>query len=252
MTLLFVHATGFHARVWDPVIAALTAACVAIDQPGHGDAPAPHEPDFDWTILGPAVLDAVDALERPFGVGHSSGATALLMAEQARPGTFAALWLYEPIVVPIEDPLPPTENPLSEGARRRREVFESRDAAYDNFASKPPFSSLDPAALRAYVDYGFDDLDDGSVRLKCRAEIEARYYLTQASHTTFRHLDKVRCPVTLVRGDDPDRVPGSFVVSIAARLASPRIDTIDNADHFGPLQQPAAVATSIINALDLA
>ena len=35
-------------------------------------------------------------------------------------------------------------NPLAEGALRRRPTFESRDAAYDNYASKPPLSVLDP------------------------------------------------------------------------------------------------------------
>ncbi len=45
-----------------------------------------------------------------------------------------------------------------------------------NFATKPPFSSLDPAALRAYVDHGFDDEPDGSVRLKCAPENESQVY----------------------------------------------------------------------------
>ena len=33
--------------------------------------------------------------------------------------------------------------------------FPDRDAAYANYAAKPPLSALDPAALRAYVDHGF-------------------------------------------------------------------------------------------------
>jgi pimeloyl-ACP methyl ester carboxylesterase len=247
VSALLVHATGFHARVWDPVVAQLPFSCVAIDQPGHGDAARPANADFDWSILGPAVLDAVDALglSRPFGVGHSSGAAALLMAEARRPGTFASLWLYEPIVVPLDEPLPPADNSMSDGARRRREVFESRDAAYDNFASKPPFSTLAPASLRAYVDHGFEDRPDGTVRLKCRGEVEARYYMTQASHTTYRELPKIACPVTLVRGEPADRVPASFVEPVSSRLPHVRTEVLAGADHFGPLQQLDAAAASI-------
>ena len=59
-------------------------------------------------------------------------------------------------------------NPLAEGALRRRPTFASRDEAFENYSSKPPFSALDPDALRAYVDHGFADEPDGTVRLKCR------------------------------------------------------------------------------------
>src|SRR5205085_4966572 len=128
----------------------------SLDERGHGDTRTPAGHHFDWHGFGDDVLATVDGfgLERPFGVGHSAGAAALLMAEADRPGTFRALYLWEPVVMPVDDPPGPQDNPLSEGALRRREVFPSRDAAYDNFASKAPFSVLHPAALRAYVDHG--------------------------------------------------------------------------------------------------
>jgi pimeloyl-ACP methyl ester carboxylesterase len=246
---LFVHATGFHARAWLPVVELLRDRfhCYAFDQTGHGDSPAPDSMSFDWSLLGRDTADAVAALglSRPLAVGHSSGAAALLMAEASRPGTFAAIWAYEPIVVPLDDPLPPSDNGMSQGARRRREVFGTREEAYENFASKPPFSSLAPAALRAYVDYGFDDQGDATVRLKCRGDVEARYYMTQASHATFRGLGAVACPTTVVRGEPADRVPASFVEPIAARLPDASVAVLPGADHFGPLQQPEAAAASI-------
>ena len=62
-------------------------------------------------------------------------------------------------------------NPLAEGARRRRSHFDSPLAAYENFARKPPLSDLSPAALSAYVRYGFEEQPDGSVELRCRPEV---------------------------------------------------------------------------------
>ncbi len=252
--LLLVHATGFHAHVWLPVVELLRDrfCCYAFDQRAHGDSDPPDDDDFDWVHLGADTLQAIDdlGLERPLAAGHSSGAASLFLAEEARPGTFAAMWCYEPIVVPVNEPLPTADNPLAEGARRRREVFPSRDDAYDNYASKPPFSSLAPAALRAYVDHGFADLDDGTVRLKCRGADEARFYRTQASHTAFRDLAKVDCPVTLVRGERSDGFPSSFIEPMADRLSNARSAVLASADHFGPLQRPDAAAWSIMAAFD--
>src|SRR5919106_4833464 len=99
------------------------------------------------------------------------GGAALLMAEQRRPGTFAALWMFEPIV------FPPAEgggsNALAAAARRRRPWFPDRDTAYANFSSKPPLDTLTPAALRAYVDHGLRATDDGgAVELACAPETE--------------------------------------------------------------------------------
>jgi pimeloyl-ACP methyl ester carboxylesterase len=249
--LLLSHATGFHAHVWLPVVEALRDRfhCYGYDQRAHGDSDRPGDDDFSWTHLGGDVLRVLDALglDSPFAAGHSSGAAALFLAEERAPGTFRALWGYEPIVVPLDDPLPPSDNPLSEGARRRREVFDSRDAAYENFASKPPFSSLDPGALRAYVEYGFADQPDGTVRLKCRGADEAQFYVMQASHTAYRDLAAITCPVTIVRGERPSP-PGGFVDALAGRLPNATTQVLAGASHFGPLEQPAAVAASIAGA----
>ena len=117
-------------------------------------------------------------LRRPIGVGHSMGGAALLLAEQARPGTFSLLWLFEPIVVP-DDQVPEGGNPLAAGAARRRPDFGSLEEAFANYAGKPPLDALDPACLAAYVEYGFEPLGDGTagaVTLLCRPEVEAATY----------------------------------------------------------------------------
>jgi pimeloyl-ACP methyl ester carboxylesterase len=241
--------------VWLPVVEYLESEfhCYGLDQRAHGDSDRPGDDNFAWSGLGDDVHNAIDALglTTPFGAGHSSGAAALFLAEEAKPGTFRALWGYEPIVVPIDEPLGPTDNPLSEGARRRREVFPSRDAAYQNYASKAPFSQLAPEALRAFVDYGFDDLDDGTVRLKCRGADEAQFYARQGSHAAFRDLASIACPVTMARGSY-GAPPAVFVDALAARLPHARTETMDGAGHFGPLERPEDIAASIRRAFTLA
>ncbi|HSH59954.1 MAG TPA: alpha/beta hydrolase [Acidimicrobiales bacterium] len=251
--LLLAHATGFHGHVWLPVARHLRSrfTCVAFDERGHGDSGTGIDESFDWHRMAEDALAVVDALclSRPFGVGHSCGAALLLLAEEHRPGTFGSLYCFEPIVAPVDDPPPlGVDNPMPELARRRREVFPSRDAAYRHFAEKDAFRAFDPDALRAYVDHGFDDLEDGTVRLSCRGENEARVYEKGLSHRAFRHLDRVRCPVTLAYGEHSDRVGRSQLERLAGRLSNVRIDVVAGVGHLGPMEDPQAVGASVLAA----
>jgi pimeloyl-ACP methyl ester carboxylesterase len=257
--VLLVHATGFHGRVWLPVAAALGDRyhCWSLDSRGHGDsAPAPGG-DYAWEGFAEDVLAVRQRLgwEHPAAVGHSSGGAALLLAEEARPGTFAALYCYEP-VVPI-GPAPPGgpsgSSPgqvLADGARRRREVFASRDQARANYAAKAPFSEFDPAALAAYIKWGFHDLADGTVRLACRRQDEARVYEAAVRHHGFRDLGLVACPVTVAAGGRQAHFGPGAMTAVAARLGGSRpVEVHPDLGHFGPLQRPAEVAASIVEAL---
>lgn len=248
--ILFAHATGFHGHVWRPVAGHLSDAfsSYAFDQRGHGDTP-PSPAGQSWVGFAHDALAVVDAarLEWPFGVGHSSGGAALLLAELARPGTFRALWLYEPILPGADSKFAGTGGDrLAAGARRRREVFPDREVARENYAGKPPFSSLAPEALAAYVDHGFEDLDDGTVRLKCRAEVEAATYEMATEHGAAQRLPEIACPVLFVAGGRTNTPFGAVYLEALARdLPGATTMVLDELGHFGPMEDPAAVAASI-------
>lgn len=253
-SILFAHATGFHGHVWRPVAAHLSDAfsSYAFDQGGHGETP-PSPAGQSWVGFAHDALAVVDSagLERPFGVGHSSGGAALLLAELARPGTFRALWLYEPILPGAGSTAADTGGDrLAAGARRRREVFPDRDVARENYAAKPPFSSLAPEALAAYVDHGFEDLDDGTVRLKCRAEVEAATYEMSTEHGAAQRLREIACPIFFVAGGRTNIPFGAaYQEELARDLPGARTTVLDDLGHFGPMEDPAAVAASIRDTL---
>ena len=249
--LVLAHATGFHGRVWEPLAAHLTGFHLwSIDMRAHGDSDAPRDRPLEWYGFADDVLSVIDGigLEKPYGVGHSKGAASLLLAEQARPGTFTALYLYEPVVVPTDNVAGHNpDNPLSNGARRRRDTFDSLDAAYENYASKPPFSTLHPEVLRVYVDHGFTQNADGTVSLKCLPENEAEVYAHGMSHHAFAALHDVTCPVTIAMGVE-DGVPAIFGRPIAEALPHGTIASFPNLAHFGPLEDPATIAASVLEA----
>lgn len=177
------HATGFHGAVWEPLSAALGDGFErwALDFRAHGASTVPPGLSHHWSGMGDDVLAAVDGLDLPagevLGIGHSMGGAALLLAEQTRPGTFAGLWLFEPITPPPAalSALAGGSN-LAEGALRRRSSFPSYAEALSNFASKPPLNVARADALHAYVRHGFVAGEDGAVHLACRPEDESQIY----------------------------------------------------------------------------
>jgi len=253
--LVLVHATGFCAAVLAPLARALGARfhSVALDLRAHGRSHPPPSGDFDWHGFALDVLAVVGetGLERPVGFGHSAGGAALLLAEQARPGTFSGLYLFEPVVYPGDVALTPMfdNNPMSSAALRRREVFGSRAEAIANFSSKAPLNRLHPEALAAYVDNGFAPDGDGGMRLRCRREDEAAIYAHGFSHDAYRHLADVRCPVTLACGADTDEFGTDFLSLFAARLDHAEVVVLPGLGHFGPLQNPPALAASLAGSL---
>lgn len=248
---LLCHATGFHGAVWEPMAAALGDGFErwALDFRAHGHSPVAADQPLGWTEFGDDVLTVVDYLDLSpgeiLGVGHSMGGAALLLAEQIRPGTFAGLWLYEPITPP-RAALPFFEggSSLADGAARRRPTFASQADAIANFASKPPLNVLRADALHAYVRHGFATREDGAVHLACRPDDESRIYRGGGSHHAFERLGEVACLVVVACGrDEPG--PGLFAPAVADALPQGHLERIDSLGHFGPLEGPEICAAAV-------
>jgi pimeloyl-ACP methyl ester carboxylesterase len=248
--LLLSHATGFHGCVLAPLAGELAGEfhCWSLDYRGHGDSDDPSTDIGDWSRFGDDAVAVADALELEgaLGFGHSMGGAALLMAELARPGTFAGLVLFEPIAFPRDpDRAVDGPTPMVEAARRRRTVFADRDEAFVNYAGKPPLDLLTPAALRAYVDHGFVDRPDGTVELKCDPEHEARIFEGGAEQDLFDRLGGVACPVLVLTGRFEGNPPGELGPVVADALPNGQALTLPQLSHFGPMEDPAAVAAEI-------
>jgi pimeloyl-ACP methyl ester carboxylesterase len=244
---VFVHATGFCKEMWRPVVRRLSNAdCVAIDQRGHGDSDGV-DPPLDWWDLGRDVLSVVEGLhleQRLFGVGHSSGATALAMAEVMRPGTFEGLVLVEPIVFPGPH-RPRPDHPLAIGARRRRAAFGSREMARGAFHGRGPFARWTDEALDLYVEHGFRDGTKGTRRLACPPEVEAEFYRTAGLHGAWDRLPEIRCPVGLVVGADSHSHTPEFATGLLTRFGHGSLSTVLGCTHFVPMEDPEAVAAVV-------
>lgn len=256
--LLVSHATGFHGRCYLPLAAQLAGSVhsVAFDYRGHGDTQRPAG-EVEWLCYGDDALAMATWLaEREGGpidaFGHSMGGACLLMAAHRNPGLFRRIIAFEPIVFPpggirdgADGAVPAGESPMVAGARRRRAVFPSYEAAIANFSSKPPLNSFTPAALEAYVRFGFVEDEEGSVHLKCSPETEAGTFATGGLHTTWDDLPQIATEVLVVGGVVQPMQPSMIAAGVAERLPNGRFLQRDDLDHFGPMTHPAEIAAII-------
>jgi len=253
-SVLVCHATGFCGRMYAPLARLLgTQVHVwSLDFPAHGETSAPADGVYDWRAWTAEVAAAVAAIKDQaagpvHAVGHSMGGAVALQAEADRPGLFASAYVYEPVVAPTRGLA--AGDPLAAVARRRRAVFPSREAALWRYASRPPLGDLTAETLAAYVEHGFEDLPDGTVRLRCLPENEGSTF-DGFGRITFETVAAADLPVLVVAGAAEHlQSLAAFAPGLTAALPRATLRVHDYLGHFGPFQAPAVIAADILNHL---
>lgn len=254
--LVISHATGFHARTYLPLIETLrtTFTVWGVDLRAHGHSPIPESASFVWHDFAGDLLAAIDEIRVQSGLtvttpvvgfGHSMGGTTILLAEQMRPGTIAAAWLFEPIVFPAD--VTPRNSMMAAAARKRRAEFPSRAAVLERYSSRPPLDKLRADALAAYVNDGFQNTEDGTVTLRCQPIHEAMTFDGAKIEAT--SLADIAAPVLIAQGESVAGQPSAadFAPGTAAALANAEHCKYDHLGHFGPLEAPERVATDMVD-----
>ncbi|MDI4235067.1 alpha/beta hydrolase [Bradyrhizobium sp. Arg237L] len=219
---LLLHGTGFVANVWDDVACDLASdyTVYALDRRGHGDSHKPAANFYHFQDYAQDVCSVVEelGLHDIYGIGHSAGATDLLLAAKLLPGRFARLFVMEPTVM---DPCAARDGVtgLSEratssvqGALRRQAEFDSFDAVFTRYRAAPAFAEWSETSLWAYIRHGFAPLENGRVRLRCTPEIESQIlrpifeameqvYAGDARGNPFGWLSEIDCPVRVATAE---------------------------------------------------
>src|SRR6188768_2565568 len=130
---LLVHGTGFVAEVWDEVARELASryAVYGIDRRGHGASHQPSTEHYHFLDFASDICAVVEALDLTgiFGVGHSAGATELLLAAGLKPRRFQRLFVMEPTVMdpramkPMTPEVSERETAFAQSVMRRQAKF---------------------------------------------------------------------------------------------------------------------------------
>lgn len=247
--ILFVHATGFHARCWNQVVARIPERrCIAVDMRGHGLSSKPDPPYF-WSSFGEdvAALACQLDLQGVTGAGHSMGGHSLVVAAALAPGIFSDLLLIDPVILPRIAYM--NRRWTEHFARKRRNGWSAPDEMFDRFKDRLPFRDWDAAVLRDYCDYGLVPDGDGYV-LACPPEIEGSIYEASGLNDAnlYEQFGLIDIPVTVMRSAPPLKMEPAMDMAAsptAPDLAShfPRGRDMTTAhSHFIPMEDPALIA----------
>ena len=262
-TLFFVHATGFHGRVFDRIIEAFPGYhVISLEQRGHGRSEK--VPIEHWSSQGDDVVALVQhiGLSGMVGVGHSMGGHALIDAA-AHCEAFRRLVLLDPTVASPEAygetaPLMPVEGDVHPAARRKSE-FASPEEMADRLRPKGAYGLFEPRILDDYCRWGLLPTDDGRLRLACPPEIESSVYMTSRSNARIHDSARsLKIPVTILRAMEPraevDRMNFSFSPTwpgLVDEFAAGREFFLPDCTHFIPMQLPDFVIGVLREELEL-
>jgi pimeloyl-ACP methyl ester carboxylesterase len=254
---LLLHGTGFVAEVWTEIASTLASdyTVYAVDRRGHGLSHKPAADRYHFLDFADDLCAAIEELDLRdiFGIGHSAGATDLLLAAKLLPGRFSRLFVMEPTIM---DPRASRADGLSEaatasiqGTLRRRAEFDSAEILLERLRNAPAFAPWTELSLRGYVDHGFARLDDGRMRLRCTPEIESalllpifqameQIYTGDERGNPFGWLSEIDCPVCVATADQSWPIYKEMAARAAALMPHASKWTFEGVGHCVAQEAP--------------
>lgn len=247
--LILLHATGFLAALWRPVAERLASRfrVVAVDQRGHGDSGKPAD-GYRFETFADDLQRLIEglALERPLAVGHSAGATIIVVHTKQHPGLIQRAVLVEPILPRPEwyaqSPMGDHANSLADGARKRRAVWPGREELFRAYRTRQTFETWREDVLRLYVEEGTRPCDNGQIELKCPPEIEGQTFDAARYVDPWPMLTQMECPALVIWGAGSHLLGFGLERQVEEAIPQVRTVVVPDTTHFLPQERPDEVA----------
>jgi 2-(acetamidomethylene)succinate hydrolase len=237
--LLALHGVTAHAYVWLPVMERLSERyrVIAIDQRGHGRSGVGADGRYDGAAYAADVAAVVSSLGvgPVVIVGHSLGARNAVEAGARRPDLVAGVVAVDFTPYVEESAYTALEKRIAGG----EQIFVDKDEVLAYLSRRYP--GLGRAAIARRAEFGFAPSPGGGLQpLADRYAMKATAAGLRADLAPA--LAALAVPAVLVRGARSAFV--SAAAFAAARRLRPdlRAETVEDADHYVPEEQPAAVA----------
>ena len=209
-TLLFVHATGFHARIWDKIINALgDFHSISVDQRGHGRSEKKKTQHWSEVITDTSEMIEQLDLTNIIAIGHSMGAHALIGAAPKAEHRFLKIIAIDPVIPEeaafMDDTPSPFNSAEEHPTAKRRNEFDSAEEMAERLKPKGSFGLFDPEMLMDYCQHGLLPNEKGKgYVLACPPHIEASVYMSSRSnHDIYDAVRSLSLPVLILRAKEP-------------------------------------------------
>ncbi len=257
--VLLLHATGFHARCWDRVVAELGDGyhVYAVDMRGHGRSD--RTPPYVWASFAADISELVESLQLrdAVGVGHSMGGHCLVHVAATHPDAFKRLVLVDPVIFDPDaythDRYRGFERPEDHPVSKRRDDWQDWQEMFDRFKDRGSFAGWEDAVLEDYCRYGILPKEDGRWELACPPVVESSIYLGNTATNVYEQIPKVRIPVVVLRARmrDPDEhqimdfTKSPTWPEVADQFEQGVDVYLPEYTHFIPMQNPKLIARYI-------
>jgi pimeloyl-ACP methyl ester carboxylesterase len=252
----FAHANGFPARTYTKLFRLLENDFEINFIEKHG-----HNPQFpvtdNWKFLARELQNEIENRykgEPIIGIGHSLGGILHYLVACENPDLYSQIILLDaPIISRLSSfalRLAKKTNLIerfspSRITRFRRNLWKTREEAFQHFKAKEKFAAFDEAVLRDYIDHGLIENNRG-FELFFEPSIEAKIY-DNVPHTLPQISRSIDLPITYIGGTD-SREGKLAGVSSMKRIKNLRFETITGS-HLFPFENPEATANLILKTL---
>ena len=255
----FAHANGFNGYAYRHLLSPLAPhmRIYAWDARGHGFTTARADPAMlhDWRLYRDDLIAQVEATGGPaLLAGHSLGGVVSAMAAAHRPDIARGLVLADPVFFsPLFIRLWGIWKALGQGerfylpiaAKKRRYRWPDRDTVIQSYTGRSIFARWQDGFVADYVNGGTLDTDDGRVALACHPLWEARSFGTSPTDT-WSFVPRVRCPVTVVYGENSDTFRPAAVYKLQRSLPGAILRAVADAGHFIPMEDPEPLRAEML------
>ncbi|MBF0120255.1 MAG: alpha/beta hydrolase [Desulfobacterales bacterium] len=243
-TIVLMHATGFLPWLWHPIARELAPEwrIIAPYFCDHRESD-PYKGGLSWMTIAQDLANLCKelAIDRPFMVGHSMGATVITMAIGAFGLETPGIILFEPIFLP-EDfyniHITVDTHPLASKAMRRKYLWSDRNEALLYLRSKALFKNWDEEMLELYIAYGMKSLDAGGLQLACSPKREASLFMGGAHYNPWPLLSQVTCPTLVIEGEMSENRAFIDLKKATQIFEQGTYKLVDEAGHLIPQEKP--------------
>ena len=266
----FAHANGMPSAVYEPFFVGL-AEFFTIEYIPMLSVDPDYPVDDHWRSLTQQVIDSVERTCEQHGVaklvavGHSLGAMCTLQALYRQPKRFEQAVLMDPPwiygttslvwhLAKIADKLPFMNNRFMDRlspsgiSKNRRDVWNSREEAYEKMRHKGFFKNFDERSFQGYIEHGLHERADGKVTLAIPKAAEVAVFRTNPSWYWLVPNRRPKPPVTLLIGEDSLFLKRQFPKMVQTRLGIPYVTHAGG--HMFPLEYPESVSMQVLKLIE--